>query len=118
MATLMVSPDRGLAERRFFTGMALTILATVIVGFARSFFLRPLFPAWPSPSETIFYVHGVVFTAWIVLLVVQASLVAGGRTEIHRKIGPFSSKVTTVLLRTLCLLHSWPASIAHDIGDL
>jgi hypothetical protein len=91
MAAVMVSPGRASAERRFFTGMALAILATIIVGFARSFFLRPLFPELPSPSEMIFYVHGVVFTAWIVLLVVQASLVAGGRTELHRKIGPFSA---------------------------
>ena len=30
-------------------------------------FLRPLFPAWPSPPEKIFYVHGALFTAWIVL---------------------------------------------------
>src|SRR6266850_1277290 len=101
MAALMVSPDR--PERRFFTGMALAILATVIVGFSRSFFLRPLFPEWPSPSETIFYVHGVVFAAWIVLLVVQASLVAGGRTELHRRIGPFSAvlAVAMVVLGTL-----------------
>jgi hypothetical protein len=34
--------------------MALAILATVIIGFSRSFFLRPLFPESPSPSEMIF----------------------------------------------------------------
>jgi hypothetical protein len=102
MATL-VSPGRASAERRFFTGMALAILATVIVGFSRSCFLRPLFPEWPSPSETIFYVNGAVFTAWIVLMVAQASLVAGGRTELHRKIGPFSAvlAVAMVVLGTL-----------------
>ena len=99
----MHAPGRASAERRFFTGMALAILATVIVGFSRSFFLRPLFPDWPSPSEPIFYVHGAVFTAWIVLMVAQASLVAGGRTELHRKIGPFSAvlAVAIVVLGTL-----------------
>ena len=103
MATPMAPFDRASAERRFFTGMALAILATVIVGFSRSFFLRPLFPDWPSPSETIFYVHGAVFTAWIVLLVAQASLVAGGRTELHRKIGPVGAvlAVAMVVLGTL-----------------
>ena len=103
MATPMISPGRRSAERRFFTGMALAILATVTVGFSRSFFLRPLFPDWPSPSETIFYVHGGLFTAWIVLLVAQASLVAGGRTELHRKIGPFSAvlAIAMVVLGTL-----------------
>ena len=34
--------------------------------------------------------HGGLFTAWILVLVAQTSLVAGGRTELHRKIGPFS----------------------------
>src|SRR5882762_8812884 len=103
MAALMVSPGSASAERRFFTGMALAILATVIVRFSRSFFLRPLFPEWPSPSEGIFYLHGAVFTENIVLLVVQVSLVAGGRTELHRKIGPFSAAlaVAVVVLGTL-----------------
>ena len=103
MATPMASPGRASAERRFFTGMALAILATVIVGFSRSFFLRPLFPDWPSPSETVFYVHGAVFTAWIVLLVTQTSLVAGKRTELHRRIGPYSAvlAVAMVVLGTI-----------------
>lgn len=97
------SGSRASAERHFYTGMALAILATVIVGFSRSFFLRPLFPEWPSPPETIFYIHGAVFTLWIVLLVVQASLVAGGRTEMHRRIGPFGAllAVAMVVLGTL-----------------
>ena len=106
MATLIVSPDRASGERRFFTGMTLAIFASVILGFSRSFFLRPLFPDWPSPSETIFYVHGAAFFAWIVLLVAQASLVAGGRIELHRRIGPFSAvlAVAIVVLGTLAAL--------------
>lgn len=108
MATLVTSHDRALAERRFFTGMALAILATVVVGFSRSFFLRPLFPEWPSPSESIFYVHGVVFTTWIILFAIQASLVAAGRIELHRKIGPFSVvlALAMVVLGTLGALIS------------
>ncbi|HWO88936.1 MAG TPA: hypothetical protein VNL98_07285 [Gemmatimonadales bacterium] len=98
MATVMASSRRTSAEHRFFTGMALAILATVIVGFAPSFFLRPLFPGWPSPPETIFYVHGAVFTAWVVLFVVQTSLVAGGRTGLHRKIGPSSAVLAAAMV--------------------
>jgi hypothetical protein len=78
---------RWTTERRFFTGMAIAMLLVAYVGFARSFFLRPLFPGWPSPSEPIFYVHGAFFSAWCVLLVTQATLVGVGRTDVHRKLG-------------------------------
>ena len=85
MATQTISRWPG--ERRFYMGMALAILVTVYVGFARSFFLKPLFPGWPSPHEKIFYVHGGFFSAWVVLLIAQAWLVAAGRTDVHRKLG-------------------------------
>lgn len=108
--TASVAPPRRalLPERRFYTGMAIVILAAVLVGFGRSFFLRPLFPDWPSPSEPIFYVHGTAFTAWIILLVVQTSLIARGRTDTHRIVGPFAGAlaVLMVVLGTLGALIS------------
>lgn len=33
------------------------------------------------------FVHGSVFTAWFVWLVVQTSLVAAGRSDVHRRLG-------------------------------
>ncbi|MEO7387764.1 MAG: hypothetical protein ABIX37_12565 [Gammaproteobacteria bacterium] len=103
MFTPLASPGPQSAEHRFFTGMALALLATVVVGFSRSFFLRPLFPDWHSPSETIFYVHGAMFTAWIVFLVAQTVLVAGGRSDLHRRIGPVGAvfAIAMVILGTL-----------------
>ena len=79
--------SRWTAEHRFHTAMGLAMLAVVYVGFARSFFLRPFFPEWPSPVEPVFYVHGIAFAGWCVLLVVQASLVGFGRTALHRRVG-------------------------------
>jgi hypothetical protein len=79
--------SRWTAERRFYSGMALAMLLAAYVGFARSFFLRPLFPEWPAPSEPIFYVHGAFFSAWCVLLVTQTMLVGAGRTDLHRRLG-------------------------------
>lgn len=87
MAAQVIPRARWSGERRFYAGMAFAMLITVYVGFARSFFLRPLFPGWPSPTERIFYVHGALFTVWFVLLVAQTSLVAAGRTDVHRKVG-------------------------------
>lgn len=72
-------------DRAFYTGMALAAAATVLLGFARTFFLRSHFDttplAWP------FVVHGTVFTAWIALFVVQTSLIAARRVATHRRLG-------------------------------
>jgi hypothetical protein len=86
------------AERRFHTGLALTMFAAVFLGFARSFFLRPWFPDTPAPTERIFYVHGAAFTAWCVLLVVQPALVAMGRTDMHRRIGGLGALLAVAMV--------------------
>ena len=78
------------AERRFHLGLAVALLVTVLLGFSRTFFLRPWFPEWArvhGAPEPFFYVHGAVFFAWFVLLVAQPALVAAGRVDLHRRLG-------------------------------
>jgi FtsH-binding integral membrane protein len=72
-------------ERRFFLGMAVLLLATVFLGFAKTYYLAGMFKA-PLPSWVI-HVHAVAFTSWIVLLIVQTSLVSAGRVDTHRRLG-------------------------------
>lgn len=98
METFSVRSGNSLAERRFFAGMASLILLVVFVGFSPSFFLRPLFPEWPAPPETLFYVHGAVFAAWIMLFATQASLISAGHTRLHRRIGPFGAALAVVMV--------------------
>jgi FtsH-binding integral membrane protein len=72
-------------DRVFFSGLAILILITTVVGFAPTYFLAGMVRAHlPSP---IIHVHAVVFSLWILLLVTQTSLVAAHRTDIHRKLG-------------------------------
>jgi hypothetical protein len=61
----------------------------VFVGFARSFYLKAAFSEWPAPPEPIFLMHGLAFTAWVLLLPAQAMLVARGRVDLHRLTGAF-----------------------------
>ncbi|HLK03919.1 MAG TPA: hypothetical protein VKT53_05720 [Candidatus Acidoferrum sp.] len=72
-------------EHLFFSGMSILMLLTAFFGFARSYYLAGIFRA-PLPS-LIIHIHGAAFTCWILLLVAQTSLVAAGRTDIHRKLG-------------------------------
>src|ERR1700680_4484832 len=69
----------------FFSVMALLMLATVFLGFARSYYLAGVFHA-PLPS-LIIHLHGAAFSCWILLLVTQTSLVSAGRVDIHRRLG-------------------------------
>jgi hypothetical protein len=78
------------AERLFYTGFTLALITAVVLGFSRTFFLRHWYPDWArahGPPETFFYIHGAIFTAWLLLLLAQTSLVATGRVHIHRRLG-------------------------------
>jgi hypothetical protein len=72
-------------EHFFFSGMAVLFLGTVLLGFAKTYFLAGVFRA-PLPNWLI-HVHGAAFSSWILLLVVQASLVSAGRVDVHRRLG-------------------------------
>jgi len=91
------------AERRFFSGMAAVILLTVVAGFTRSYFLRPILGEPPAPAlglTPLIHVHGILFTGWVLLLYAQARLVAGRRIELHRKLGIVAAGVAILMLWT------------------
>lgn len=72
-------------ERSFYTGMTIAFVITVFAGFARTFFLRRYFQT--TPLIPLLQLHGFVFGSWLALFLVQATLVATGRTRIHRRLG-------------------------------
>jgi hypothetical protein len=73
-------------ERLFYTGMAVAFASVVFAGFARTYYLRPYFVARQSLGPLL-HLHGVLFSSWIVLLLAQTALVAGGKTRVHRRLG-------------------------------
>lgn len=75
----------GKLEDRFFVGMSLLLLATVLVGFAKSYFLAGLMRA-PLPNKLI-HVHAVFFSCWILLLITQASFISAKQFDLHRLLG-------------------------------
>ena len=83
-------------EHRFFLGMAVVIAAIVFAGFAPTYYLRQWYAT--EPLQTVFHVHGLVFTAWVVLYVVQTSLVSARRTDIHRRLGVFGGVLAVLML--------------------
>ncbi|HWS90666.1 MAG TPA: hypothetical protein VN282_27100 [Pyrinomonadaceae bacterium] len=73
-------------ERLFYAGMAVAFLLVVFAGFARSYYLKPYFGTPPAMTPLL-HLHGLIFSAWIVLLLAQTALVAAKRTRVHMRLG-------------------------------
>jgi hypothetical protein len=72
-------------ERIFYTAMSVAFLITVFAGFSRTFYLRPYFQT--QSLIPLLILHGLVFSSWIALLLVQTTLVATKRTRTHMRLG-------------------------------
>ena len=89
------------AERRFYFGMTLLLTAGLLLGFARTFFLKPWFQEWAKvhgAPEPFFAFHGAVFVVWFALLFVQISLIGAGRVRVHKKLGWFGAALGVLMV--------------------
>jgi hypothetical protein len=79
-----------MTRSRFYLGMAAAMSVVVFVGFAPSFYLRAYFgplPNVPPLSSPLVYIHGFVFSGWMILLLVQTGLTTTGNVRWHRRAG-------------------------------
>lgn len=74
------------AGAKFYLTMAAIAALIIIAGFTPSFYLKNVLHA-PPPLSPLTIVHGVVFTAWVALFLVQAGLIAARRPAPHRQLG-------------------------------
>lgn len=76
--------------RWFFFFLASILLIIVAVGFARSFYLRPVFATGRPGSvalPTYIVLHGIALTLWFLLFLFQTLLARSGRVRLHRSLG-------------------------------
>ncbi len=73
-------------EHRFFFAVAVLFPIAVLIGFAPTFYLKPLFNTPPIP-RIIIYVHAFLMTAWIALFITQVYLISAKKILVHRKLG-------------------------------
>jgi hypothetical protein len=70
---------------RWYLVIALTLAAFIVIGFARTYYLRPWFDV--PPITLLLHAHGVVFSAWVALFVVQVRLISMQNYAAHMKLG-------------------------------
>jgi len=83
------------SSRGFYTWFAIGAFLIIVAGFARTYYLRPIFEVRPLPL--LLHLHGILFTSWFVLFFVQARLVAKDRVDLHQRLG-----ILGVILAPLC----------------
>jgi len=82
----------GRHDRLFYGGMAIAMGLTVLAGFASTYYLRfftggPKATLTKGPFTALVHMHGALFTAWVLLFIVQTALVASRRVAVHRRLG-------------------------------
>lgn len=93
---IAVSPGtRALKSGSIHLHLAYACAAVGVLGFAPSFWV-PLLTGRVTLAP-ILYLHAAVFYGWLALFVLQARLVAGGRTSRHRELGVFGVSVATAM---------------------
>jgi hypothetical protein len=96
MATA-TKPVRSLhSDHQFFCIMAYLASATIVVGFSQTYFLKSFTAAPPLPLFV--HVHAAIFTSWLALYLVQSTLVAAGRVDLHRRLGVAGAALAVLLL--------------------
>ena len=106
-AATLGNPEAVLAatryDRVFYGGMGVLLAAIALAGFAPTFYLRAWFGAPPTVAGAteltpLAQIHGFVFTAWMVLFIVQTSLIASRRVKVHRRLGVAGAVLAAIMI--------------------
>jgi len=66
--------------------MTVAMLITVLAGFGRTYYFSSVSSSTFELTPAL-HVHGAAFTTWMLLLVVQSTLISAGRVDLHRQLG-------------------------------
>lgn len=79
-------------DRIFYSSMAIGMALTVLVGFGPTYYTKllgsaPMATFSGAPITPLVHLHGLLFTAWVLLFIAQTALVAQRRVAVHRRMG-------------------------------
>ncbi|WP_194777568.1 hypothetical protein [Pararhodonellum marinum] len=108
---------------RFYLLLTITLLLFVLIGFSRTFYLRSFFEQperWQLDQlPSVYVIHGMVLTAWFLLLVMQSAVINLRKVSIHRKLGFAMAGLAILVVFTgiQVVLDSTPRSIRMGLLD-
>ena len=90
------SPLKIFLSRYFYFSMSLLMTGLVVWGFSHTV-VQNLFQAKPA-KPLLLWLHGVAFSAWMVLFIVQSGLIRIRKVSIHRTLGWFGAALATLMV--------------------
>jgi hypothetical protein len=105
--TYQASPElrqKVFVERWFFTSVAIAMLAIATTGFMPSLVHTA---GRRAPLSPLAAAHGIVSSAWLLIFLVQSSLVASRHVALHRKLG-----LAAVLVLALMIPLAYTTTVA------
>ncbi len=102
--TAMESRTQSFTQRWYFTGMALVMLLVATVAFLPSI-AQPA--GRRAPLSLLAAAHGIIFFTWLLIFLVQSSLVATRHVAWHKRLG-----LTSIAVFALMVPLAWTTTIA------
>lgn len=116
MATIVAAgTDRKASERKFYSRMALFLAFLVLLGFGPSFYLKGFVPPYPRPNPTLpptVFLHGSVFTLWMLAIIAQTQLISARRHAIHMQLGQLTALLAVLMVPVMYLTAMWQVARA------
>jgi len=84
-------------DRRLFAAAAIVFPAILLLGFARTYYLRFAFDAPPIPRNLV-HLHGALMTAWVVFFVAQVWFIRTKNHRLHMKLGLGGIALATAII--------------------
>jgi hypothetical protein len=109
----LTSQNRARIDDGVFRAAAIGALLVVVVGFARTYFLRPWLQL--PPLAMFVHVHAAIMFAWIVVLVTQVILIARKQLAWHRRLG-WTGLTLAVLVLVMGTSATWRAAVREVSG--
>jgi hypothetical protein len=99
----------------FFFAAHCALLAVVLVGFGRTFYLRAFFHIGPLPAQL--YVHGAILTLWFSFAVAQAWLIRSQQLRWHRRVGYAAATYAAAVVISGMIVNSHLAATLTSPAD-
>lgn len=97
MSDTVIATQASSFRPSFYTWMTLLMASFVFGGFGMTYWVPLVAGSFP-PAPLIVHLHGIVYFAWIILLVAQPLLVNFHNVTLHRSVGTFGIALATLVM--------------------